>query len=555
MRRKLCTLDVGSLAPGVHFVERRRFILHLAEDGVVRAAHNRCRHQGGRFEPSSGCTVRCPWHGWVLDTARMTYVNPAGAGAQAELEVEREGDRVSLWESTEPEPWLRGQRQPERLAPGELTVRYLAHACVEIRAGGYVLCTDPWLEGPAFTRGWWLAHAPPEDALPTVAAADLVYISHNHSDHLNPATLRRLAELAPALGVIVPQFESDACERHVRAAGLPNVRAVAFERWLELTPDLRIMILRDGAAAGDSGLLLEYKGHRILNAVDCGDMNAGRLPEGVDLLMTSFSRGASGFPVCWGELLDSERMHAWIQKDHGNAVRRVCETVRRCRPRAYLAFASFFTEAHPADAAIRQLNTKVSPEEICGAVERASPGTLAWNPSPGDRLDLADLSLVRGRPPQRPEWDFARHLAPVEACRGFAPLDTPSGILRYFEWSGYRGDLVLHIIETDDAFEPLGREWLLDLAVPRLLDVRPAAPHRYLRMRVRGDVFRHTLRYGLPWDEISIGFNARMYREPDVYNIDFWSHFQNRLPAEPPWQEGAQRTAAAPSQLAEAGRT
>jgi nitrite reductase/ring-hydroxylating ferredoxin subunit len=150
-------------------------VLYLAPDGGGRAAHNRCRHQGGRFQAELGCSVRCPWHGWVLDVARMTYMNPTGDAPQPELEVERQGALLTLWETPPAAPWQAGARPRAPLAAGELAVTYLAHACVSIEAGGYVLCTDPWLEGPAFTRGWWLAHEPPPGALERVARADLVY--------------------------------------------------------------------------------------------------------------------------------------------------------------------------------------------------------------------------------------------------------------------------------------------------------------------------------------------------------------------------------------------
>ena len=33
-----------------------------------------------------------------------------------------------------------------------------------------------------------------------------------------------------------------------------------------------------------------------------------------------------------------------------------------------------------------------------------------------------------------------------------------------------------------------------------------------------------------PWEEFSIGFQARFYREPDNYNFDFWDYFQNSIP-------------------------
>jgi CMP-N-acetylneuraminate monooxygenase len=537
VRREVLKVDISDLSPGVHFVGRREVVLWLGEDGRVRAAHNRCRHQGGRFGAPEGCRVRCPWHGWELDVARMTYTNPTGGTPQPELIVEQCGSELTLYEEAPAAPWQAEPRKLAALEPGELDVTYFTHACVRFRAGGFVLFTDPWLTGPAFTRGWWLSHAPPEGSFEELARADLIYVSHNHSDHLNPATLRRLSALNANVPVIVPELETGDITHWLHRYGMRNVRAVPFDRWLELGPRLRVMLLRDGTAPGDSGIVVDYAGHRIVNAVDCSDLNAGVLPEGIDLLLSSFSRGASGFPVCWGELLERESIDAWIAKDAAHIVRRVCDAVMRMKPRAYLPIASYFVEAHPADAEIRRINAKTSARELCEAVRRASPECLTLEPRPGDCLDLSDLSLRRGPEARAPAWNFEQHLAPVEACRHFAPLDEPEGLLDYFRWSGYRGDLLLHVIETNDAFAPCGQSWLIDLSGPRLLAARPVTPHRYLRLKVRGDVFRHTLRHGLPWDEISIGFNARMYREPDAYNRDFWSHFQNCLPATPPWAD------------------
>ena len=40
-----------------------------------------------------------------------------------------------------------------------------------------------------------------------------------------------------------------------------------------------------------------HPGHRILNTVDCTNPNGGRLPRNVDLMMSDFAGGASGFPM------------------------------------------------------------------------------------------------------------------------------------------------------------------------------------------------------------------------------------------------------------------
>ena len=38
-------------------------------------------------------------------------------------------------------------------------------------------------------------------------------------------------------------------------------------------------------------------GHMILNTVDCTRPNGGKLPRNVDLMMSDFAGGASGFPM------------------------------------------------------------------------------------------------------------------------------------------------------------------------------------------------------------------------------------------------------------------
>ncbi|MGB0680411.1 MAG: hypothetical protein ACPGUV_12180, partial [Polyangiales bacterium] len=116
----------------------------------------------------------------------------------------------------------------------------------------------------------------------------------------------------------------------------------------------------------------------------------------------------------------------------------------------------------------------------------------------------------------------------------FAPLHSIAGLQHYFDWAAYRGDLLLHVIESSDDFSEARRAFWVDFLSGQVHVCRPLQDAPYLRMRVRQSVFRHVLRHGLGWEEVAIGFQARFYRDPDVYHWDFWHHFQNHLPPEPP---------------------
>lgn len=85
---------------------------------------------------------------------------------------------------------------PAEVPPGAIAVTFLGHASFLVRFGGLTLLTDPQYSehaGPFGRFGPQRVRAPGLgfDALPPI---DLLLQSHNHYDHLDKATLRRLAQ-------------------------------------------------------------------------------------------------------------------------------------------------------------------------------------------------------------------------------------------------------------------------------------------------------------------------------------------------------------------------
>ncbi|KAL7883017.1 hypothetical protein SRHO_G00006750 [Serrasalmus rhombeus] len=280
--RTALTLDAPNarnLKEGINFTKSpdgQCFIIYKHQD-TIKACRNQCKHQGGRFikdiEDMDGRTVRCTKHYWKLNVANMQYVNPPDSFLQDELEVVQSVDGgLKLLELDPPDPWDTDPRPAQELQPGEITLTYITHACMELKAGGKSMMFDPWLTGPAFARGWWLLHEPPKSAMEQLCQADLIYISHMHSDHL----------------------------RYLNRSGvnLTNINVVPFGIWQNVDEHLRFMILMDGVHPEmDTCLIVEYKGHMILNTVDCTRPNNGHLPRNVDVMMSDFAGGASGFPM------------------------------------------------------------------------------------------------------------------------------------------------------------------------------------------------------------------------------------------------------------------
>jgi L-ascorbate metabolism protein UlaG (beta-lactamase superfamily) len=184
---------------------------------------------------------------------------PATDRALAELLRWKFGERPARWPTTVPVDQVR----PDP-APDGLTITMIGHATLLIQAGGVTLLTDPvWSDraSPLSFAGPKRVTAPgiAFEHLPPIHA---VLLSHNHYDHLDLATLRRLhAAHAP---LMVMPLGNDAIVRRA----IPEAR-IAVADWhdrIDLAPGLATTLTRanhwSARGLGDRRMAL-WAGHWI----------------------------------------------------------------------------------------------------------------------------------------------------------------------------------------------------------------------------------------------------------------------------------------------------
>ena len=97
-----------------------------------------------------------------------------------------------------------GPRPPDRVGPGELRVTFVNHATTLIQFDGINLLTDPiWSERTSPVS--WAGprrHRPAGIRIEDLPRLDAIVVSHNHYDHLDLPTLRRLA--GDELPIVLP---------------------------------------------------------------------------------------------------------------------------------------------------------------------------------------------------------------------------------------------------------------------------------------------------------------------------------------------------------------
>ena len=86
---------------------------------------------------------------------------------------------------------------------------------------------------------------------------------------------------------------------------------------------------------------------------------------------------------------------------------------------------------------------------------------------------------------------------------------------------------------TNDNFTKIKDSFLINFYKNKPAKILVNSKNRNIRnckfkiIKVRYHEFLKVIRQGLPWEDLSIGFQCRIKRHPNIYNSDFWYHFTN----------------------------
>ena len=113
-------------------------------------------------------------------------------------------------------------------------------------------------------------------------------------------------------------------------------------------------------------------------------------------------------------------------------------------------------------------------------------------------------------------------------------------IIQYFKASNFYENLNLLVLLTDDNFEENYRSIFIEFSKdkePKIrLDYKEENVNKIydsnhkntLKLKIRKEVFIFIIKNLEPWENMTIGFQAKLDRFPDVYNSKFWHHFTDR---------------------------
>jgi UDP-MurNAc hydroxylase len=214
-----------------------------------------------------------------------------------------------------------------------MRVTYYGQACTLTEAAGLQILTDPWLTEGAYHGTWFHTHILADagvtpDSFPK--DIDYLFLSHEHQDHLDVATLRHFS---PHLPILICRFETPKFRNYLQSLGFSNIRELDSGQRLDLGDGVSLTIFATAEYTNDSAILIEHNGIRVLNETDCKlayqDLEyLGRV--GIDLGFYMFS-GANWYPMMYDypERVMSEAVH----RRRKSLLRSLVQRVKLTRPR------------------------------------------------------------------------------------------------------------------------------------------------------------------------------------------------------------------------------
>ena len=109
-----------------------------------------------------------------------------------------------------------------RLSPYMLTVQYYYSACVGIHTPDVRMLCDPWFTDGIYDGSWYHYPAISGDPIAMLGPYDVIYVSHIHPDHYDPAFLRRYLSVYPHATVLIAQSGHPYLSRKMTADGISH---------------------------------------------------------------------------------------------------------------------------------------------------------------------------------------------------------------------------------------------------------------------------------------------------------------------------------------------
>ena len=399
----------------------------------------------------------------------------------------------------------------------------------------FKFATDPWALGPAFGTGWWLTNNTQKNWINELNSCNFIYLSHNHPDHMHALTLSFIRK---DMCFLIPNFQNKSVEKCLKEMGFKNIFCADFiNQYNFIGSELNLMVLKSGDFRDDSGLYFCASGTSLLFGVDSNNLNSLNLPH-VDIYASSFAAGASGYPLIFDNYNLSEKKKILVQNKNLLKSIRIKE-IKLSNAKYFIPYAGNFDEKLFRDKFIKKYNKKNKVEDFETSIDSSKTKLLSTK-------KFNEFYFLNGN---LQKYNFVekskfKDLKPKNYIsqykKTFKKIDL-NFIKNYFLKSNFKDKLNLYMSLTDDNFRNSEINFLVSFNKKKIIvkflkkqtskkDILSCYKKNNINtlfIKARIDSFIDLVINKNPWEDLSIGFQCRIFRIPNEYNANFWYHFSN----------------------------
>jgi len=513
-------VELSNLNEGIN--QFNEFIV-LKKQNDYKVFNRNCDHAGGRLIKSQDSTnLYCPIHNWVFNPEKGKYSNGV---KKEEIKFDTINNKL-VFSLDKLKPKIKTINEKSE----QILIKYFNHAFLIIEGKNFKFATDPWAIGPAFNNGWWLNEKTEANWLEEVNLCDFIYISHNHPDHLNHHTLKKISKNKT---IIIPKFQVDSIGGMLKKLKFEKLIYLEINKQYQLKKsNLVICILKSGDFRLDSGIYFSIGEFSSLIDVDANAINFFRLPE-VTMYATSYKGGASGYPLMFDNYGISEKRK--IIKKKNNFLKNIkIKNILKLKAKYFLPYASAFSENLPRDKFVKNNNNKIKLSEYSKILKKKNVEILDTNNF--KQFNFENQKLISKNVKSN---KFYADKKPLEYLKKFKSGNSKieiSKIKKYFIKSNFQDNLILNITLTNDNFLKDYEKFSINFNLKKPIfsnehiyefESKNEKKIRFLNLKIRKETFIYTIKNKMPWEDILIGFQCRVSRNPNIFNSNFWYYFSN----------------------------
>ena len=423
-----------------------------------------------------------------------------------------------------------------------MQIQLIGHATVLLKDEGFSMICDPWLKGNYVNNCTVWQYPPREFGIEKINKFKYIYISHDHEDHCNAETLKKINKNTP---IFILKFnENRNLIRRLKEMKFKNITEVVAWKKHKIDQFTNITIFPSDQGFVDSSALIQYKDYAVYHGNDCilklDTIKKISKLANIDIAFMPYA-GFSGFPSSYE--FDKKTKKRLAEKKKKEGLKSFYDAVKYLKPKKAVpaagdliivgkgkAWINYFDRASPVEA-IKKAPLSVKHKLIDmrpGDIYSRDKGIikfrkkLKWKYNTSSQEKFYAQSYVKKEVERYNNWILNLKINNKNFKK--LVLDFFTKALQKKKLSNLK-NYKLQII-SENKIKNLKCILLIDIGRKKITELEKPTQNYTKKIIIDAFVLCRIIRHEILWGDAYCGLFMKLDRKPvNNYNLNFWRWF------------------------------